>query len=37
VEPGDFIVLEFNLRERRVKAFLGGAELVESFCDVALQ
>jgi hypothetical protein len=34
VEPGDFIVLEFNLQERRVKAFLGGAELVESFCDV---
>jgi hypothetical protein len=34
VEPGDFIVLEFNLRERRVKAFLGGSELVESFCNV---
>jgi len=33
VEPGDFVVLEFNLQERRVKALLGGPELVESFCD----
>jgi hypothetical protein len=33
VEPADFIVLEFNLRDRRAKAFIGGAEIVESFCD----
>jgi hypothetical protein len=33
VEPGDFIVLEFNLQKRRAKAFLGSAELVESFCE----
>lgn len=35
VEPGDFVVLEFNLQERRAKAFLGGAELWESYCDAA--
>lgn len=30
IEPGDFVILEFNLRDRRAKASVGGAELVES-------
>ena len=34
LEPGDFILLEFNLQQRRVRAFLGGADLVESFCEL---
>jgi len=33
IEPGDFVVLEFNLQDRRVRAYLGGPEIVESFCE----
>jgi RNA polymerase alpha subunit len=36
IEPGDFVLLEFDLRDRRVRAFLGGAELIESFCKTDL-
>lgn len=34
VEPGDTLVLEFDLKGRRVKVHLGGDDLVELFCDV---